>query len=186
MHGSGNTRVQNGESTLRRVIPGVIRLRIDRMRPIAFIVCLSFASQSAADEFDPFSGPKPILVFIQSDPWKMVIGSDTPRVAVYENGDVIFTKTIDNKLVYHNASVDAKALDQLRDRIKPILAMEELQSKYNIAPHVTDQPEAKFFLRDGERELTSRVYGLQAPGTRLRAYTQFPKDVAPTPPPDQL
>ena len=29
---------------------------------------------------------------MEQDPWLMVIGSDTPRVAVYENGDVVFVK----------------------------------------------------------------------------------------------
>lgn len=40
----------------------------------------------------PVAEPTPVLVFIQTDPWKMVIGSDTPRVAVYDTGEVIFVK----------------------------------------------------------------------------------------------
>lgn len=53
---------------------------------LAIIIALCVTSVCTAAEFDPFEGPKPLAIFIQSDPWAMVIGSDTPRVAIYENG----------------------------------------------------------------------------------------------------
>lgn len=35
---------------------------------------------------DPYQGPKPVAVLVQTDPWAMVIGSDTPLVAIYDDG----------------------------------------------------------------------------------------------------
>ena len=32
-----------------------------------------------ASAFDPYAGPKPLAVWIQTDPWLWVVGSDVPR-----------------------------------------------------------------------------------------------------------
>ena len=48
--------------------------------------------------FSPFDGEKPVIVLIQTDPWKMVIGSDTPFLAVYESGRIIYYKVVKNNL----------------------------------------------------------------------------------------
>ena len=131
-------------------------------------------SVSAAADFDPFQGPKPIAVFIQSDPWAMVIGSDTPRVAIYENGDVIFAKKVNDRLAYHHVTLDKNELAKVRERFKPVIALKALEPGYNIRPNVTDQPEAAFYFRDGEREVATSVYGLMAAGTKLPASTEVP------------
>jgi hypothetical protein len=153
---------------------------------LAIIVGTCLTSVSRAADFDPFQGPKPIAVFIQSDPWAMVIGSDTPRVAIYENGDVIFAKKVNDRFAYHHVTLDKNELAKVREQFKPVIALKALKPGYNIRPNVTDQPEAAFYFRDGEREVATSVYGLMAAGTKLPAFTEFPKGPEATVPPDEL
>ena len=117
-------------------------------------LCLTYGS--GAKEFNPFEGPKPMVIFIQSDPWLMVIGSDTPRVAVYETGDVIFAKKREGTFVYRRFTLDKAGLDKVREKIRPVLALKDLKPFYNIRPNVTDEPEAMFYLREwrpGNRDI---------------------------------
>jgi hypothetical protein len=151
---------------------------------IAAVFC--FTPLCLAEEFKPFDGPRPIAAFIQSDPWSMVIGSDTPRVAVYDDGQVIFAKKADKRLVYHHVTVDKESLAKLCEQFKPVLALKDLKPAYNIRPNVTDMPEAMFYLRDGDREVATTVYGLMAAGTELPAYTEFPNGPKSTVPPKEL
>jgi len=152
---------------------------------LAIIAVLSMTSVCAAD-FDPFQGPKPLAIFIQSDPWAMVIGSDLPRVAVYENGDVIFTKKVTDRLAYYHVTLDSKEIESVRVRLKPLLSLKDLRPRYNLRPNVTDQPEARFYIRDGERDVATCVYGLMDAGTELLAYTMFPGGREATVPPDEV
>jgi hypothetical protein len=153
---------------------------------LTVIVVLCITSVCAASDFDPYQGPKPIAVFIQSDPWAMVIGADTPRVAIYENGDVIFAKKVNDRLAYHYVSLDRDQLAKVREQLKPVFTLKDLKPEYNIRRNVTDQPEAMFYFRDGEREVVTSVYGLMVAGTKLPAYTEFPGGPKATAPPDEL
>src|SRR5918997_6945743 len=91
---------------------GVPAMRL-RVTAVVFL-SLFGAFVAAAAEFDPFAGPKPPVVFIQTEPRAMVIGADTPRVAIYEDGEAIFTKAEKNRLVYHHAKLDAAPLAAVR------------------------------------------------------------------------
>lgn len=153
---------------------------------IAFIVVLWAAIGVRAAEFDPFEGPKPLLVFIQTDPWAMVIGADTPRVAVYESGEVVFTKKAAGWVTYHHITLGKEELDQVRARLKPVLAVKDLKPQYDVRPNATDQPEAQFYLRDGDREVATSVYGLKSADTKLPGSTEFPNGPKPTVPPEEL
>jgi hypothetical protein len=139
-----------------------------------------------AAQFNPFNGRMPIAVFIQSNPWAMVIGADTPRVAVYENGEVVFVKKLKNRQVYHHVVLDKRALAQLRARLHSVLAQRSLKPSYSLAPNVTDQPEAKFYIRDDGREVATSVYGLVASGTKVSAHTTFPNGPKSVAPPEEL
>lgn len=150
----------------------------------AFLTCLP--APATAAPFEPFAGATPIAILIQTDPWSMVIGSDTPRVAIYETGEVIFAKKVGDSLAYHHVRLSPKELKELRGRIKPLIEVKNLKPWYDLAPGVTDQPEAIFYLRDGEREVATSVYGLMAKGTELPAYTRFAGGPEATPPPDGL
>jgi len=90
------------------------------------------------------------------------MGADTPRMAAYEDGTVIFIRTSGKSATYQSKNLSATELSNLKKQLAPTLALNDLKSFYNLRPYVTDQPEAMFYIRDGQRELTTRVYGLTA------------------------
>jgi hypothetical protein len=139
-----------------------------------------------AGDFDPYVGPKPLAVFIQTDPWSMVLGSDTPRIAIYDNGDVIFVKQVKKRLVYHSVVLDKEALDSVVARLKPVLAVNGIKRWYNIRPNISDQPQARLYLHEGAAEVATSVYGLMCTGTDLPGYTEGPRSFDPTLPPIEL
>ncbi len=152
----------------------------------AIVVALCFVPSCATQEFRPFDDPEPLAVFIESDPWAMVIDADTPRVAIYENGEVIFERKVLDRPVYYHVTLDREALAKVHDLLSPVLGLKDLKTAYNIAPTVTDQPQAMFYLRDGQREVTTTVYGLNASETKLLPHTEFPTGPEPVIPPQEL
>jgi len=112
----------------------------------------------AAAEFNPFEGPAPLVVLIASDPWAMVLGADTPRVAIYENGDVIYVKAQNRHLAYRYVHLDKAGLEAVRQKIAPVFAVTGLKPVYRLT-RATDQPSAMFYFKDGNREVATEVYG---------------------------
>jgi hypothetical protein len=137
---------------------------------VAILLLLTSFTLRAAD-FNPFEGPKPIAVFIQTDPWAMVIGADTPRVAVYEDGEVIFLKDSSNTESYHHKKLSETELSDFKKQLAPVAGLKDVKRFYNLAPNVTDQPEAIFYINGGERKLVTTVYGLKTEDTKLPSYT---------------
>ncbi len=144
---------------------------------IAFITVLLTAATAFALDINPFEGPKPIAVLIQTDPWLMVIGSDTPEAAIYEDGQVIqFKREKDKPPHYVHTQLSAPELDEVKKRILSAGNYSELKSAYNLAPGVFDLPETKIYLDLGETRLTTVVYGLMLPDTHLLASSSFPTE----------
>ena len=154
--------------------------------PVVFLALLISTASLRAADFHPFDGPKPMAVFIQTDPWAMVIGADTPRVAVYEDGTVVFAKKTRDGVRYYHKQLSKVEQSDLTKRLGPVLALKGLRHFYNLRPNVTDQPEAMFYVRDGARELATCVYGLMMTDTTLPAYTEFPTDRKPDDVPKEL
>src|SRR5690349_10682085 len=77
------------------------------------LLMLSLPASPAMAKFEPFAGPKPLAVFTEINPWLMVIGSDTPRVAVYENGDVVFVKKVGDSYAYHFVQLSPAQLKEM-------------------------------------------------------------------------
>lgn len=138
---------------------------------IAIITGLCLTGGCAAAEFNPFEGPRPMVILIQTNPWG-IIGADTPDVAVYENGDVIFAKQVKDRRIYHHVVLDQDSLERVRKQIEPLLALTELKPWYNFFG-ATDQPTARFYLRDRDHEVATSVYGLRAGGTGHPAFTEY-------------
>lgn len=153
--------------------------------PLAFLAALCLMAICKATTFDPLQGPKPIAVLIQSDPWLTVMGSDMPRVAIYENGEVIFARQADGGSSYRHLQLDKGELEKVRAKLQPVLALGDLKPEYDIQPGWTDQPIAQFYLRDGQREMATSVYGL-TPGRQAPAFTQPRGGPAQTMPPAGL
>jgi hypothetical protein len=54
-----------------------------------FLFLLLSIQNVKAEAFLPFGGPRPLAVMLETDPWPMVIGSDTPSFVLYEDGQLI-------------------------------------------------------------------------------------------------
>jgi hypothetical protein len=116
------------------------------------------------DDFNPYSGSAPALVFIETEPWASVIGSEEPEVLLYQDGDLIFVKPTAALQIYryHHHKLTEAQLSAFQARIERVLNV-GARCSYNFVS-VSDLPEALFFLHahDG-RELATSVYGLMKP-----------------------
>jgi hypothetical protein len=100
---------------------------------------------------------KPIVVLIETDPWLMVIGSDVPTFALYENGQIIYRKIVDNRYKYFQVNNDREKTQTI---IKSLGISDSLmkQTDYIEASGWTDQPTNIMLLSfDTIRQIT--VYG---------------------------
>ncbi len=112
-------------------------------------------------DIDPFKGPKPIAVLVQTDPWLMVIGSDIPRVVLYDDGQVIFLKEDKNKRqVFFQKRLSADELASMKKKISSFGDYSKLKRHYEIIS-ATDQPETRIYLDLGGQAFVTSVYGLE-------------------------
>ena len=144
-------------------------------RTLAVLVLMFVCATAHALDIDPFRGPKPIAVLLQTDPWLMVIGSDTPMVAIYEDGQVLYLKRAPKKdpvlLVAH---LSQKALTNITQKLSSFGDYSKVKRHYNLAPNVTDLPETRIYLSIGNTKLVTSIYGLKVSDTHLPAYSTFP------------
>jgi hypothetical protein len=121
------------------------------------------ASTQALD-IDPFKGPKPIAVLIQTDPWLDVIGSDTPMVAVYDDGRVIYLRNEKGKPhSYYHVQLSSDALAKVVKTLSTFGDYAKVKRYYNLVPNVTDRPETWIYLALKGKEFVTGVYGLSVP-----------------------
>lgn len=101
---------------------------------------------------------RPLLMLTIYDPWRMVIGSDSPAFVVYETGQVIMTTVNeDNRVEYLSIMLDEDELADLLAQLD-IEAFADLDEYYDIAL-MTDQRTQSFVVatEDGLKRVT--VYG---------------------------
>ncbi|HEX9171080.1 MAG TPA: hypothetical protein VF861_00295 [Telluria sp.] len=132
-------------------------------RIFAILLFLFLTIQNVrAEAFLPFDGPRPLAVMVETDPWLMVIGSDTPSFVLYEDGQVIYRKRSEKgtpkylwKLLtlVELRSLQAKLISFGPYRFKG-------QNRMNVA-EVSDQSEAKLFLKFEGAELVTSIYGIK-------------------------
>jgi hypothetical protein len=135
---------------------------------LLFVACLHVN----ALEIDPFKGPKPLAVLIQTDPWLDVIGSDTPMVAIYDDGQVIYLKREGNKTpVLVRQKITRDELTKIKKKLAAFGDYSKLKRHYDLAPYVTDQPETYIYLNLGGKTFVTSVYGLMVPDTESPADT---------------
>jgi hypothetical protein len=146
-------------------------------RGIIALVLTFLAALPTQAAFDPFAGPKPIAVFIEQNPWLMVIGSDTPRVTIYENGDVIFLKKLGDKYSMQIAKLPQSELAQLEQKWLPLFEV-KLKRDYSLSD-ATDQTSAQLYLRKGDETIAVEAYGLDCDGISY-ASTLDPAETPPT------
>jgi hypothetical protein len=130
-------------------------------RFVSLIVCLFLALPSArAEGFAPFAGPRPLAMLLETDPWLMVVGSDTPDFVLYEDGQVIYRKKAGRKRSpYLWTQLTAGQLHSLK---ASLTALGPYRSGRNdiVMADVSDQPETKLYLNFDDTRLLASIYGM--------------------------
>jgi hypothetical protein len=120
-----------------------------------------------ASDFSPFEGAKPLVVLIESNPWAMVIGSDTPQYVLYETREALFFR---HDGFYRHQLSDEEFRDVMT-RVTAVTRVGPLKRFIDVAPDITDQPSADFYLDGGEKRVATRVYGLSTRDHPMAPYT---------------
>ena len=82
--------------------------------------------------FNPYKGTKPLVVFLQTDPWELVMGTETPVLVLYDNHEVIFVKRDPKGASYHHKRLsDAEAKDFLK-HVSPVYDVKGLKRSYAV------------------------------------------------------
>lgn len=116
---------------------------------------------------------RPIIALIETDPWLMVIGSDVPTFALYENGQIIYKKIVDKQTKYFEVTNDKETTQKI---IKSFGITDNLmkQEDYIEASTASDQPTNILLLNfDPVRQLS--VYG-QLSDLKNKARQKTPTD----------
>lgn len=116
---------------------------------------------------------QPIVTLIETDPWLMVIGSDVPTFALYENGQIIYKKIVDKRWKYFEVINDRETTQKI---IKSFGITDSLmkQRDYIEASSWTDQPTNIMILNfDTVRQIS--VYG-RLRDEKNEARQKTPKD----------
>lgn len=149
-------------------------------RSLCLIVGLGLAGLSSATDFAPFEGPEPLLVVIDFNPWAMVINADSPRVAIYKNGDMVFRGTDGKDQGYRVTRMTAEDRERLIKRARSVFLNPGIKHRYDVHSG-TDQPMTKFYFHGGGNSVATEVYGLECAPSK-----PFPWEKHLDPPPQAL
>lgn len=106
----------------------------------------------------PAAGAEAELLLYERNPWLMVIGSDSPLVACYTDGRMIFLDRAASGrsgAVYKSFELDETELAELRSRMK---ALDALQRHYELS-HATDQTTTELAFRSNGNLERISAYG---------------------------
>jgi hypothetical protein len=133
----------------------------------AWLVLVGVAGADAPEQPAEKSGrqqadeqaPRPLLTLVEYNPWLMVIGSDSPTFALYDDGTVIFRKRVGEKeWMLQSTKLDPGELEAFTGSV-PLKELSELPKSDYAASSATDQPTTALYTwRDGKRNTVS-VYG---------------------------
>jgi len=96
----------------------------------------------------------PDLVIIEYDPWKMVIGSDNPSFALYNNRTVIYKTDTE----YRSAILDETQYNALVEELNIVTRFEELEHTYTLS-NTTDQITTMLISYSKDQPSGISVYG---------------------------
>ena len=131
---------------------------------------LGFGGVAGALDYNPFKGPKPIAILIQTNPWLMVIGSDVPRVALYEDGQLIYlVKEKGASAHYLYKQFTEAELLAVKGRLASCGDWHNCKDYYDLVPG-TDQPETQIYMDIDGQQIVTRIYGLTTTGASLPAF----------------
>lgn len=104
------------------------------------------------------AGAEVELLLYKRNPWLMVIGSDSPLVAWYTDGRMIFldhAASGRSGAVYKSVQLSETEQAEARSRMKPL---DSLQRHYELS-HATDQPTTQLVFRSGGNLKQVSAYG---------------------------
>lgn len=124
------------------------------------LVAFSFVSPgvdysriTATPSVTPQKGPMPVFVWLVFDPWKMVLGSDSPRLVLYDDHQIIYFNEDDETYLSARLSDTESA-----EFVAALADFSTLDESYE-ASGWTDQPSHRmFFWQDGDMK-SVYVYG---------------------------
>lgn len=124
------------------------------------LLIASFLFLSALSSFGQHFNEKygqPIVVLYETNPWLMVIGSDVPSFALYENGQIIYRKIVNKRYKYFQVQTEREKTQRI---IKTFGITDSLMKMgdYTSVSATTDQPTNILILNfDTVRQIS--VYG---------------------------
>jgi hypothetical protein len=102
---------------------------------------------------------EPLFVLIEYNPWLMVIGSDSPTFALYDDGTLIYWKKEGRSGKYLSTRLSSEQVARLVSGINQ-REFESLGDRYEPAGGITDQPEYLMILRKkGGTYKSVSIYG---------------------------
>ena len=143
---------------------------------------LALTAVCSAKEIEPFAGPKPIAILLQENPWAAVMGAETPRIAIYENGEVIYSRgdPAQKGSAYFYAELSFPALADVLNHLKPVADLKNLKPMYNL-PDDNNQGASLFYLSVDGKVVVTSVYGLNPQddreGFRVRTVGRIPDEL---------
>jgi hypothetical protein len=146
-----------------------------------FLLALfGFAAISSAQAIEPFAGPQPIAVLLQENPSAAVMGAETPRIAIYQNGDVIYSRGYGDDQTYLYAEMSFTALAAVTDHLMPVANLDKLKSQYSVT-NAAGQGAALFYLHVNGKDVVTSVYGLRPEddngGSKARSLDKIPVEL---------
>ena len=106
------------------------------------------------------TSPQPLVLVYVRDPWRMVIGSDSPVFALYDNGLVIYSSGMkEPEKAFLSKLLSPTELKELLAALDLERRLAGLDGKHISASEKTDQPTSRLcYLINGQRRAVS-VYG---------------------------
>lgn len=109
-----------------------------------FLILIFFSIVVQGQQFDSTYG-KPLIVLTETNPWAMVMGSDIPSFALYENGQIIYKKIENKQLKIYEATLRKSELEYV------IKSLDITDSIYKLPEYIevsswTDQPSNELIL----------------------------------------
>jgi hypothetical protein len=129
---------------------------------IALALALSLLACPPADR-------KPLLVLVEEDPWLMVIGSDSPTFALFDDGLVIYRRETPGDTPFASVRLDSKEQGALVARLlADRLAFEGLKDRYELTA-TSDQTTCSIHSWLGGKPRSVSVYGALRSDEEVRA-----------------
>jgi len=109
---------------------------------IILLICISCTTTKKSEKLERVSVEeygKPLVVLLETNPWLMVIGSDSPSFVLYENGVLIYSEIIDRKLFRKLIIFNQTEMNEFIDYLSIDEAIYDLDNEI-ISSDWTDQP----------------------------------------------